>query len=133
MTNLIGAGMGFNEIQAYVQEKVPLIKYTPTKLGDPMDRATEFLVIIATLNDFKQRCEADKAKIQTMSTAFFHNAKEASGGKNITEKKLDAEVDPEYANTRETLEQVESMIKWTRTAIDMFNNAHVTYRQLARE
>lgn len=133
-TKIIGAGMDFSEIQQYVHKNLPLTKYDPKKFRDnPLERASEFFMVLATLNDFKQRCEADKAKIQTMSTGFYHDAYNSSSAKSVTQQKLDAEIDAQYSNTRETLEEIDSMIKWTKTSIDIFNNAHLTFRQLAKD
>jgi hypothetical protein len=134
MANELSVGLaGFEEIQNYVREKLKLIPMESQNLKDPYNRATEFLLVIANLNDFKQKCESDLARIQTIVDGTYHNAKENSSGKNITEKKLDANIDKNYTDTRETLADVESMIKWTKTSVDIFNNAHLTYRQRAKD
>jgi len=125
--------MNFDELKLYVEEKIKLVKSNPQKLKDPLDRTTEFLIVLGKLNDFRYNCECDKARIQTVTDALFKNAKDASDAKNITEKKVDATVNIEYTTARESLERVEAMIKWAKEATNIFNHAHLTYRQISKE
>lgn len=125
--------MTFEDLQKYVQEKRELIRFNPSYLKDPLNRATEFLLVQTNLNDARYLFECDKARLQTITEGLFKQAKDKSEGKNITEKKVDATVDPKYTEVREILEDLEAKIKWIKTEIDIFNNAHLTYRQLSRE
>lgn len=122
-----------DQLRTKIAEHVELIKFSGSALREASDRASKFLIMIAILADQKRECEEDKAKLTTLVSATFHNALGKSGGKGVTEKKLEAETDTEYTTFREALEQCEAKISWIRTYIDVFNNAHLTYRQMARE
>lgn len=123
----------FEELKTYINTKISLIEYDPTNLSDPIVRSTDFLIVQSKLNDYRFYCETELARKRTLVEASFKDAKDASDGKNITEKRIDASTDRDYTKIREALEELEAEVKWVKTAIDIFNNAHLTYRQLSRE
>jgi hypothetical protein len=89
--------------------------------------------MVALLADAKRSAEEDKAKLKTLSDATYAQAMKNSSAKQVTEKKVEAEMDEIYTSMRESLEQCESKISWLRTYINIFENAHVTYRQFSKE
>ena len=125
--------MNIDELQAHVREQMKQVAFNPKSLHDPMVRCTDFLTTMAMLNDFIFTCRCDLARLQTVTEALFKDAIDHAEGKTVTEKKIGAAAHPEYTNAKEASERIEAMIKWAKTALDIFNNAHVTYRQTARE
>lgn len=120
-------------LRAKIQEHLDLIKYDAKGLREAPERATAFLVMVAILADEKRSCEEDKAKLTTLSSTTYAQAMGRSNSKQVTEKKAEAEMDEVYTAMREGLEQCEAKISWLRTYIDVFNHAHITYRQFSKE
>lgn len=120
-------------LKAKIDEHVKLIKLDAKGINEAPERATAFLVMVALLADEKRACEQDKAKLTTLSSATFSQAIYRSPSKGVTEKKIEAEADEAYAGVRESLEECEAKISWLRTYMEIFNNAHITYRQFAKE
>jgi hypothetical protein len=125
--------MNEEALKQKISEHLELIKYSSASLREAPERASSFLVMVAVLADVKRSCEQDKAKLTTVCAGAYAEALSYSGGKNVTEKKIDAEKDSNYTVYREALEECEAKISWLKTYIDIFNNAHITYRNLAKE
>lgn len=121
------------ELHSKIAEHLEMIKYSSKSLREAPERTSAFLIMVAILADSKRDCEQDKAKLTTLVAGSFSDALSHSAGKGVTEKKLDAERDQTYTMYREALEECEAKISWLRTYIDIFNNAHITYRNLAKE
>lgn len=130
---MIGAAVnGFGEIKEYVNKHMLLVRYEPKSLKDPIQRCTEFLMVQATLSDYLRLCETELARHTSIVEGLFHDATAAASG-GITEKKLAAGSQPDVVSARENKEDLEATIKWTKTYLKIFDNAHVTYRQLSRD
>lgn len=125
--------MNEEQLRQKISEGLELIKYTKRSLQEAPERTTQFLITVAVLADAKRAAEEDKAKLSTLVNATYAQAMGRSNAKQVTEKKAEAENDSSYSDTRESLEQCESKISWLRTYIDIFNNAHITYRQFSKE
>jgi len=117
------------KIKAHI-DKVP---YENVTEDEAKDRSTAFLVMLAILTDEKRACEEDKSKLVTMSSASYAQALARSGAKQVTEKKVEAEQDGNYTHMREALEECEAKISWLRSYMNIFENAHVTYRQFSKD
>lgn len=124
--------MEFEEIQELVHEHIQLIAFGKGAFNEALDRATKFLTMVAILSDFKLERERRKAKLTTLREAFYTHAMRESSSKQVTEKKAEAESNKEYTDQREAVEEIEAEISWARTNMEIFNNAHVTYRQMAK-
>ena len=115
--------MEFEEVQALVNEHIQLIAFSKDSYKEALERATKFLVISAIVAEFKREMLRD---------AFYAKALSEAEGKNVTEKKAMVPLNPDYAKQVEVCGELEASIGWSRTMIDIFNNAHVTYRQIAK-
>ncbi len=125
--------MNEEQLRASIDEHLALIKYSNKSIKKAPDRATQFLIMVALLADAKRSVEEDKAKLSTLVSATYANAMGRSTAKQVTEKKAEAENDENYTNVREGLELCESKISWLKVYINIFENAHLTYRQFSRE
>lgn len=120
-------------LEQKIQQHLDMIKYTSQSLKEAPERASAFLIMVAILADEKRKTEQDKAKLTTIVAGSYSNALNTAEGKGVTEKKIAAEANDEYNECREALEDCESKISWLRTYIEIFNNAHITYRNLSKE
>jgi hypothetical protein len=116
-----------------IDKHLELIKFSSQAMHEASERATAFLVMVAILANEKRATEEDKIRLSTLVSASYAQAFARSQSKQVTEKKAEAENDNSYSAVREGLEQAEAKISWLRTYIEIFNNAHLTYRQLSRE
>lgn len=124
--------MEFDEVQALVDEHIQLIAFSKNSYKEAMDRATKFLVIAAIVAEFKRDQREKLTKREALRDAFYSKAIQESEGKNITEKKSQVALNKDYSEHAEVCGVLEANISWCSTMIDIFNNAHVTYRQLAK-
>lgn len=121
------------DLRLKIQEHLELIKYSSRSIKDAPERATQFLIMVAVLSDEKRSCEEDMAKLSTLTSASYAQAIGHSTSKQVTEKKIEAEQDTNYTTMREALEICQAKISWLKTYINIFDNAHLTYRQFSRE
>jgi len=122
-----------DQLRERINGYLDLIKYSPKALKEASERATEFLIATALLADAEREAEEDRAKFTTLVAAAEAQAFARSKAKQVTEKKVEVENDPMYTEIREILEQCEAKIKWIKTYIRIFENAHIVYRQFSKE
>lgn len=96
-------------------------------------KASTLLVLTANLSAVKFELEQQKVKALSTERASSARSMSKSTGKTVTEKKLEAETDPEYVNSREELETLENEISYIKAMIDVFNNGHIFYRHVMKE
>lgn len=117
------------QVEEIVERGVAEIAVTAFSLADAAPRAGRFLVRVAVLSDFLRTVEDDLPKYQTKVNMTYAQAIVQAGGKNITEKKVEAEADPAYNAAMEDQGKHKAMHNWVKNHIENFNNAHVMYRQ----
>lgn len=125
--------MDFEQLQALVMENIDLIEVSPSGIVLSKERAAKFLTIQALLSNHLKMLQDAKAKVSTLEKATYAQAIVIADGKNITEKKVQAEANPQYSVQRENLELIDSEVNWTKQHYDIFANAHVMFRQYSRE
>jgi len=123
--------MTFDELQDKVDEAVKLILITPKGLASAKERAAKFLLIMAFLANYQRELTSKHAKAQTLLDATYAKAIVNAEGKSVTEKKVHAASDSDYAEARELSEVYSGEREWVKTYIRIFENAHLTYRQQA--
>ncbi len=121
--------LSIEQVEELIDKGVEEIAITAASLADAAPRAGRFLVRVAVLTDFLRGVEDDLPKYQTKVNMTYAQAILQAGGKNITEKKVEAEADPAYNAALEEQGTHKSMHNWVRNHIENFNNAHVMYRQ----
>jgi methionine synthase II (cobalamin-independent) len=125
--------MDYNQLQELVNKYLDLIEIDRDAIIESRDRAAKFLVVQSHLSNHLKVLDDVKVKASTIEKATYAQALLNSGGKNVTENKINAEADPEYSKARETLELVEAEINWTKRHYEIFGNAHIMFRQIASE
>lgn len=116
-------------IEQIVEKGVAEIAVNASSLSDAAPRAARFLSRVAALTDFLRSLEEDLPKLQTLVNAQYATALNASPGKGVTEKKVEAEANPVYASAVEDKAKMDAVRDWTKNYIKIFDNAHVMYRQ----
>ena len=125
--------MDFDQLQALVLKHIGEIEINRDAIIDARNRAARFLVIQAHLNDHMKLLADVKVKASTEEKAKYAQAILTAGGKNVTEGKIIAEANPMYAQARESVELVDSEYNWTKKHYEIFENAHIMFRQIASE
>ena len=125
--------MDFEEVKALVEEHVDLIAVDGRAMAEARERCAAFLTVVAVLTDFKREIEVDKIKINTLTEIAYSDAISFAEGKTITEKKIHMVNDSKYTEQRDCLAEMEALRDWVKKYISIFENAHVTYRQMAQE
>lgn len=123
----------FEQIQDLVNKHIDLVEVTSYAVAESRERAAKFLVIQAHLANHLKLLDDLKVKSETLKSANYAQALMSQSGKNVTENKINAEADPIYADARETVEMIESEHNWTKRHLDIFDNAHVMFRQIAQQ
>lgn len=125
--------MDFDQLQALVLKHIGEIEINRDAILDARNRAARFLVIQSHLNDHMKILADVKVKASTEEKATYAQAILSAGGKNVTEGKIIAEANPIYAKARETVELIDSEFNWTKKHYEIFENAHIMFRQIASE
>lgn len=123
----------FEDLQRIVMEHIDLIEISPQAIVQSKERAAKFLVMQALLSNHLKEIQDAKVKCSTLEKASYAQAIMGAAGKNITENKIVAEADPRYCEAREAMELIDSEVNWTKQHFDIFNNAHIMFRQYSKE
>ena len=123
----------FEQLEELVAKHIDLVEVTSSAIIEARERAAKFLVIQAHLTNHLKQLDDIKVKVSTESSAQYAQALMRQSGKNVTENKINAEADPEYARARETTELVESEHNWTKRHFEIFDNAHIMFRQISQQ
>lgn len=125
--------MDFTSIERIVNEHLDLVNVDAVALATGKERAGKFLVVQSILANYLKGLQDARAKVSTVVDASYAQAIRIAEGKNITEKKTMAECDKDYAQNREGLETLDSEVNWVKTHMEIFNNAHLMFRQYSRD
>lgn len=125
--------MTFEEIEKIVNNHIDLIEINPVAIVESRERCAKFLVMQAILSTHIKILQDCKVKVSTLEKASYAQSILNSSGKNITENKIMAEADPNYSQNREAMELIDSEINWSKQHFDIFNNAHIQFRQYSKE
>lgn len=95
-------------------------------------RAGEFLAAMAHITNIKHLLSGEKIKLTSIQTATYATEMLKGTAKTVTENKLTAEASATYTTAREELEGIENDISYLKAYYDIFNNAHIFYRSMAK-
>jgi|SRR5579859_4955891 len=121
------------QVKKYIQLYTKLLDLNGSiSYTEAETRASEFLSALATLADYKHMFSEQKIKATSLQSAVY--AEEMSKGefKTMTENKLHVEASSAFVTARENLERIENDISYLKAHMDIFLNAHLFYRQMAR-
>lgn len=121
------------QVTTIINEHVDLIVVDAKSLADARERSAKFLVAQSTLSTFLKNFEDDKAKAATLTSVNYAQALNSIEGTKITEKKIQVANDKNYTDAREMQERIEEFKTWIKTHMKIFENAHLMFRQYARD
>lgn len=119
------------QLEKLVMDNVGLIEIDANAFSQARDRAARFLVIQAHLANHMKLLDDTKVKASTIEKAQYSQSLMSQSGKNVTENKINAEADPVYAASRESIELIDSEKDWVKRHYEIFGNAHVMFRQIS--
>src|SRR5690242_13928669 len=93
--------LSLEQIETLVEKGVQEIAVTASSLADAAPRAGRFLTRVAVLTDYLRQLEEESPKHLTLTNAAYAQAIKAAEGKNITEKKVEAEANTIYTTILE--------------------------------
>jgi hypothetical protein len=125
--------LDYQQLQELVNKYLDLVEIDRDAILDARNRAAKFLIVQSHLSNHLKLLEDTKVKASTIEKASYAQAMGSAGGKNVTENKISAEADPGYTNAREVVERIDAELNWTKRHFDIFENAHVMFRQIAAE
>lgn len=121
------------EIKSFIENYTKLLPIgTSVSFTEAERRAGEFLSAMATITDLRHSLNEDKIKLLSVQTAVYADQMGKGTAKTVTENKMTAEASQEYTEAREALEHVENDLNYLKAYYEIFNNAHVFYRNVAK-
>lgn len=125
--------LSLEDLQKLVFSHIDLVEIDKNAFNQSRERAAKFLVVQAHLATHLKSLDDLKVKASTIEKAQYSQSLMSQSGKNITENKINAEADPIYAASRESVELIDSEISWTKRHFEIFANAHVMFRQISMQ
>lgn len=121
----------------YIDEAIELLPARtlddkPIAPSQAEERAGKFLWAQASVAGDLTALTSQFISQKSLLDATYGKLIQADTSKNVTEKKISVEANPEYQSSRENLELLENKISYLKTMLKIFENAHVFYRQLAK-
>lgn len=95
-------------------------------------RASEFLSGMAYITNLRHTFNEEKIRLLTIQTATFAQEMSKGTAKTVTENKLTAESSEAYTIAREEFERMENDLSYLKAYYDIFQNAHIFYRTVAK-
>ena len=121
------------QIISIINEYFSLITVDAKGLAEARARSAKFLVAQSILATFLKTFEDDIARSSTLKDAQYAQGIASVDGKNITEKKANVAIYKDYSDAREFNEKLDAFKNWIKTHMKIFENAHLMFRQYARE
>lgn len=122
-----------NSLSEFIEQYAKLLPVgTSISYTEAERRAGEFLAAQATLIDLKHTFSSEKIKLLSAQSAVYAQELFKGTAKTVTENKVAVEASEEYTKAREALEQVDNDISYLKAYLDVFNNAHIFYRNMAK-
>lgn len=120
----------YQEALKTYSELLPLGK--SISFTDAEKRAATFLEAMANVATWRHELGEEKIRLTSTVSAVFHQMMAVAGGKTMTESKAKVEGSLEHSTVREELERIENDISYLKAYYDIFNNAHIFYRNMAK-
>jgi hypothetical protein len=121
------------EMKEYIQKYSDLLPVgTSVSYTEAERRAGEFLSAMAMITEWRHLLTSDKIKKLSIQTAVYAEELGKGTAKTMTENKVTAEASGPYTTAREELESLENDLSYLKTYHEIFQNAHVFYRNMAK-
>jgi hypothetical protein len=136
--------MQFEELKELCLALLDMVPSGRIELHEAEELAPKFQRIRADIATVQLGLELERNKFKAVSKSQFKSAffgtsssyrSDATGKPKDTPialREAAAKADPDFLNTVEALENLESRIDYCKTMSDVFNNFHIFYRQISR-
>lgn len=122
-----------SDFKEYIEKYQALLPVgTSISYTEAEKRAGLFLEAQATITDWRHTLSSEKIRLLSVQTAVYAEKMAAGTAKTVTENKLTAEASAEYTKAREDLEHIENDLSYLKAFYDIFQNAHIFYRTMAK-
>lgn len=125
--------MDITQLLAYIDECYKLLN-SENVISDreAQFRAGRFLEAQFHITKGIRMLASDQLKSKSLNEMTYTSLLNSDGSKNVTEKKANAEANPNFISVRERFDEIEADIKNLYSLLKVFQDAHVFYRQLAK-
>jgi molecular chaperone GrpE (heat shock protein) len=125
--------MQFDELKELCMALLELVPNGRMELHEAEELAPKFQRIRADIASVQLELEMNRNKFKAVSKTQYKNAILTVTEKwTAAQKEAAAKADPDFLNTVESLDNLESRIDYCKTMSDVFNNFHIFYRQISR-
>ena len=122
-----------SDMKAFIQKYTELLPVAKSiSFTEAERRAGEFLSALATIADWRHSFSEEKIRLLSLQSAVYAEEMSKGSAKTVTENKMMAEASKAYMEAREELERTENDLNYLRAFQDIFNNAHIFYRTMAK-
>jgi hypothetical protein len=122
-----------NEINEIVNKYVSMLPVDDkTLLVHSEVKASQFLLAVAKLAAIRDHLTNQKVKKDALKSVEYANAINSAPGTNAPTKQANAEATPTYLKAAEEVAVIDNQLSYTKTMIEVFNNAHILYRGLMK-
>lgn len=121
------------DIKVYIEKYQKLLPLNNSiSFTDAEKRASMFLDIMATITEYRHALSEGKIKSLSVQNAVYATELAKCTGKTVTENKIAVEASEEYTAAREEFEMTENDLNYLKAYYEIFNNAHIFYRNMAK-
>ena len=96
-------------------------------------KAGEYLLLTARIADEIKDMQKAVTAAKAAKVSQYNISKKEAEGKTADDRKAAAEADPDYQRTLDDVDQVHTDVEWLKTHSNIFTNAHIHFRQIAKE
>lgn len=122
-----------DEITQVVDKYIDLLPVDGDKLLTHSEvKASKFLVAISKLALLRDKLMGAKIKRDALRSVAYANAINNAVGTNAPTKQANAEAEAMYLKATEEVGIIDNQLSYTKTMLDVFNNAHILYRGLMK-
>lgn len=125
--------MNIGDIEKTYDNLINNIPDSGVSPGEAERLATLFFKATYEINKIKRNIKSDVIILEQASNALYTNAVRSAEGKNVTEKKINANRDLEYLKIMKELGERQNTFEYFKHLLDIMTNGHIFYKNIARE
>lgn len=123
-----------NEFKLHLQQFIELLPVNKSISAPEAERrAGLFLQACAELAERRHFLGEDKIKLTTVKAITYREEQSKAEGKTVGERAAEVEASTPYIESREALESADNDINYLKAMHEVFLNAHLFYRSMAKE
>lgn len=125
--------MSLDLMKEHLEKYIKLLPVgTSISYTEAEKRAGSFIEVQSWITNVIHILSAEKIKLLSVQTATYAQEMSKCTAKTVTENKLTTEASAEYVKAREDFESLENDLRYFKSHYEIFNNAHIFYRGMAK-